>query len=181
MERRMLVKTVLAVGAAAGLGTIGVVGVARFRSRGIAADTSLAIAASEKGILIQVHKSAACSCCELWVEHLRQAGFRVEIFEEDNLGPIKERLGVPYGKGSCHTGEVEGYLIEGHVPAADIRRLLAERPQAKGLVLPGMPIGSPGMEIPDTPAQPFTVELVKLNGETEPFAHHSPPLSDASG
>ncbi len=72
----------------------------------------------------------------------------VEVFNEDNLDPIKTRLGVPFAKGSCHTGEVEGYLVEGHVPAGDIRRLLAEHPRAKGLVLPGMPIGSPGMESP---------------------------------
>lgn len=181
MERRTLVKAVLAVGAAAGLGTIGVMGVARFRSHGSAADTTLPVATGEAGTLIQVHKSPTCGCCKLWVEHLQKAGFRVEVFEEDNLGPIKERLGVPFGKGSCHTGEVEGYLIEGHVPAADIHRLLAERPQAKGLVLPGMPIGSPGMEIPDTPAQPFTVELVRMDGETEPFAHHSASPSGASG
>lgn len=175
MERRTLVKAVVAAGATVGLGAVGVWGASRLRSHGGPADSSIATVAKEDGLLIQVHKSPACGCCEQWVEHLRKDGFRVEVFEEDDMGPIKERLGVPYGKGSCHTGEVEGYLIEGHVPAGDIRRLLAERPQAKGLVLPGMPIGAPGMEIPDTPAQPYTVELVKLDGETEVFSHHAPP------
>lgn len=176
MERRTLVKAFVAVGTAAGLGAAGMLGACRFRSQGSVADSSLATAAKEAGPLIQVYKSPTCGCCEHWVEHLRKDGFAVEVFEEDNLGPVKERLGVPYGKGSCHTGEVEGYLIEGHVPAGDIRRLLAARPQAKGLVLPGMPIGSPGMEIPDTPAEAFTVELVRLDGTTEMFAHH--PAAD---
>lgn len=180
MDRRTLVKTVIAAGVSVGLGAVGVVGVRRIRSRGIAAESPPS-AASEKGPLIQVHKSPTCGCCKLWVEHLQQAGFNVEVFEEDDMGPIKARLGVPAGKGSCHTGEVEGYLVEGHVPASDIRRLLAERPRAKGLVVPGMPIGSPGMEIPDTPAQPYTVELVKLDGETEVFAQHSPSVAASGG
>ncbi|MES2858631.1 MAG: DUF411 domain-containing protein, partial [Pseudomonadota bacterium] len=92
-----------------------------------------------------VHKSESCGCCGLWVDHMRAAGFAVEVRNADNLNPVKERLGVPYGKGSCHTAEVGGYFIEGHVPAADVRRLLADKPDAKGLVLPGMPMGSPGM------------------------------------
>lgn len=110
--------------------------------------------------LMVVHKSASCGCCGLWVEHMRQVGFTVEVRNEDNLNSIKERLGVPYGKGSCHTAEVGGYFIEGHVPAADVKRLLAEKSEAKGLVLPGMPLGSPGMEVPDGTVQAYTVELV---------------------
>jgi hypothetical protein len=174
MERRALVKTVVGLGAAAGLGAVGLV---VFRSRPEPADTvatptSARSVTSANGPLIQVHKSPTCGCCEAWVTHLRKSGFIVEVFNEDNLDPIKTRLGVPFAKGSCHTCEVEGYLIEGHVPAEDIRRLLAERPRAKGLVLPGMPIGSPGMEIEGTPAQPFTVELLKLDGTTEAFSNH---------
>jgi len=90
----------------------------------------------------------------------------------DDLGLVKERLGVPYAKGSCHTAEIGGYVIEGHVPAADIKRLLEEKPNARGLVLPGMPLGSPGMEVPEGRQQPFTVELIHRDGTTEPFAQH---------
>ena len=80
---------------------------------------------------------------------------------------------MPYGKGSCHTAEVAGYFVEGHVPAADVKRLIAEKPDAKGLVLPGMPMGSPGMESPDGRIQPYTVELVARDGTVSPFAEHA--------
>lgn len=127
-----------------------------------------------------VHKSESCGCCGTWVTHVKQAGFPVEVRNEDNLQPIKERLGVPAGKGSCHTAEVDGYLIEGHVPAADIQRLLRERPDARGLVLAGMPLGSPGMEAPDGSAEAFTVELVARDGSTRPYSHHpAKPGADA--
>lgn len=124
---------------------------------------------------ILVHKSPSCGCCSLWIDHLRQAGFVVEERNTDDLNPIKTRLGVPLGKGSCHTAEVDGYLVEGHVPAQDILRLLAERPKARGLVLAGMPMGSPGMEVPDGRVQPYTVELVGMDGTTTPFSQHGPP------
>jgi len=120
-----------------------------------------------------VHKSASCGCCGLWVDHMRAAGFAVEVRNTDDLNPLKERVGVPYGKGSCHTAEVAGYFIEGHVPAADVKRLIAEKPEAKGLVLPGMPMGSPGMESPDGRAQAYTVELVGRDGATTAFAEHA--------
>lgn len=122
--------------------------------------------------LVRVHKSPSCGCCTLWVEHLRKTGFTVEVHHQDNLNPLKERLGVPYGKGSCHTAEVGGYVVEGHVPAEDIKRLLAQAPAARGLVLPGMPMGSPGMEMPDGRTQPYTVELVGHDGSTTAFAQH---------
>ena len=121
---------------------------------------------------VVVHKTPTCGCCGSWIEHLRDAGFSVEAQDHDDLGPAKERLGVPYGKGSCHTAEVGGYLVEGHVPAEDIKRLLAEKPDARGLVLPGMPVGSPGMESPDGFVQPYTVELVERDGSTRPWASH---------
>lgn len=119
-----------------------------------------------------VHKSPTCGCCGVWVEHLRAAGFAVEVRDHDNLNPVKERLGVPHGKGSCHTAEIGGYMIEGHVPVEDIRRLLAERPSARGLVLPGMPAGSPGMEMPDGRVQAYTVELVARDGSTSAYSQH---------
>lgn len=119
-----------------------------------------------------VHKSASCGCCGLWVEHMRTAGFAVEVRNTDDLNPLKERVGVPYGKGSCHTAEVGGYFIEGHVPADDVKRLLAEQPDAKGLVLPGMPAGSPGMELPDGTTESYMVELVRRDGSLTAFARH---------
>ena len=134
-----------------------------------AADVSMAAPALPRML---VHKSASCGCCGLWVEHMQAAGFVVEVRNADNVNPIKERVGVPLGKGSCHTAEVDGYFIEGHVPAGDVRRLLAERPDAKGLVVPGMPAGSPGMEMPDGRTQPYTVELVHEDGSTSEFARH---------
>ena len=122
--------------------------------------------------LVVVHKSPSCGCCGSWVEHMRKAGFQVEVRNSDNLNPVKERVGVPLGKGSCHTAEIGGYFVEGHVPAGDIKRLLAEKSDAKGLVLPGMPAGSPGMEMPDGTTQPYTVELVGRDGSTTAFAQH---------
>lgn len=130
------------------------------------------MSASQGLPLALVHKSPTCGCCELWVDHLKEAGFQVEVRDAEDITPVKQRLGVPYGKGSCHTAEIGGYFVEGHVPAADIKRLLAEKPNAKGLVLPGMPMGSPGMEAPDGKAQPYTVELVGRDGTTSPFSAH---------
>lgn len=119
-----------------------------------------------------VTKSPSCGCCHLWVEHMQRAGFIINVVDTDDLGPVKARVGVPYGKGSCHTAEIDGYFVEGHIPADDVMRLLKERPQAKGLVVPGMPAGSPGMEMPDGYTQPYVVELVARDGSTTPFAHH---------
>ncbi len=119
-----------------------------------------------------VHKTASCGCCGVWADHLKAAGFAVEIRDTDDMHPVKQRLGVPAGKASCHTAEIDGYVVEGHIPASDIKRLLTERPTARGLVLPGMPAGSPGMEMPDGYVQPYTVELVRTDGSTEPFAQH---------
>ena len=93
-----------------------------------------------------VHRDPSCGCCGAWVEHLRRAGFSVKIVETGNLYAIKQRLGVPSDLISCHTAEVVGYVVEGHVPAGAIHRLLAAKPSAVGLAVPGMPIGSPGME-----------------------------------
>ena len=96
----------------------------------------------------------------------------MQVVENDDLGPIKAQVGVPPGRGSCHTAQVDGYFVEGHVPADDIVRLLTERPDARGLALPGMPMGSPGMEVPSGEIQPYTVELVANDGRTTPFSHH---------
>jgi hypothetical protein len=95
---------------------------------------------------IAVYKDANCGCCSLWVEHLRANGFEVTVQDVENMNDYKDQYGVPGPLRSCHTGIVDGYTIEGHVPASEIRRLLDERPDARGLSVPGMPLGSPGME-----------------------------------
>ena len=122
--------------------------------------------------LLVVHKNANCGCCVVWIEHMRKAGFPVQVHDHDDMGPIKERNGVPYAKGSCHTAEIDGYFVEGHVPAADVKRLLAERPDARGITVPGMPAGSPGMEMPDGTVHPYSVELVHRDGSTTEYARH---------
>ena len=121
---------------------------------------------------VTVYKSPTCGCCMKWVEHMRKAGFEVAVNDLDNVHPVKMRVGVPPGKGSCHTAEVDGYFLEGHVPASDVKRLLGERPAAKGLAVPGMPIGSPGMEVPDGRTQAYDVELVAKDGSTSRFSRH---------
>lgn len=122
--------------------------------------------------LMTVHKSPDCGCCGIWVEHARKAGFPVRVNDTDDMLAIKQRLGIPGDLLSCHTVEVDGYVVEGHVPLKDIQRLLSERPKARGLLLPGMPVGSPGMESPDGYRQPFTVALLEHNGELSRFADH---------
>ena len=120
---------------------------------------------------VVAYRSPTCGCCELWVEHLRAAGFQVEIKNTDDIGAIKEEAGVPVGKGSCHTARVGAYWVEGHVPASDVKRLLAEKPDARGLVVPGMVHGSPGMEQGGV-TQPYDVLLIANDGSTSVFSHH---------
>ena len=111
---------------------------------------------------ILVHKDPNCSCCAGWVQHLKDAGFAVRVEETTNLQPIRKRLGVPADLAACHTAEVDRYVLEGHVPAAAVRQLLEQRPTAIGLAVPGMPVGSPGME-GRTP-QRYEVVLFGANG-----------------
>lgn len=122
---------------------------------------------------LTVHKNVGCGCCDLWVKHMQAAGFVAEVREEPNMGPIKERVGVPVAMGSCHTAEVAGYFLEGHVPAEDALRLLRERPDARGLTVPGMPLGSPGMEV-EGHSDAYDVFLVAKDGSTSVYAHHGP-------
>lgn len=96
--------------------------------------------------LVTVYKSPTCGCCEKWVDHMRASGFRVVAHDTDDMTRIKTDLGVPDSLGSCHTAVVGGYVLEGHVPSDLVRRLLRERPVTSGLAVPGMPMGSPGME-----------------------------------
>ena len=115
---------------------------------------------------IIVHRDPSCGCCGAWVAHLREAGFTAEVVETRNMQQIKDRLGLPADLASCHTGEIAGYVIEGHVPADAVKRLLAERPNAKGLAVPGMPIGSPGMEVPGQPDDTYDVVLFGPTGQS---------------
>lgn len=121
---------------------------------------------------VLVHKSPTCGCCSKWVEHLRANGFTVEVRDEADVAPAKRRLGVPAAMASCHTAEVGGYFVEGHVPAADIRRLLTQRPAVRGIAVPGMPAGSPGMELPDGRVTPYTVHQIDGEGAVSDFAQH---------
>lgn len=122
---------------------------------------------------IEVMKSASCGCCMAWSNHMREAGFTVA--EKDlplaDLNAAKVEAGLKPGQTSCHTGMIDGYVIEGHVPAREVKRLLEERPDAIGLTVPDMPYGSPGMG--DTSdADPYDVLLVKRDGSTEVFASY---------
>lgn len=121
--------------------------------------------------LVEVWKSPTCGCCNDWIKHLEANGFRVKGYDKGNIAMRKE-LGMPMKYGSCHTAKVDGYVIEGHVPAREIHRLLKERPKALGLSVPDMPIGSPGMDGPEYGGQvdPYDVLLVQRNGSASVFA-----------
>jgi hypothetical protein len=120
---------------------------------------------------VVVYKSPTCSCCSKWIEHLRQAGFKVEVHNESEMSRVKAQLGVSEELASCHTGFINGYVIEGHVPAEDIRQLLARRPKARGIAVPGMPIGSPGMEM-GKQMDSYDVLLMADGQSPSVFAHH---------
>jgi hypothetical protein len=120
--------------------------------------------------VITVYKDPSCGCCKNWIAHLIKHGYRVDAKDSPNMTEIKRTLGVPTGLTACHTAMVNGYLIEGHVPAADIDRLLAQKPKIAGLAVPGMPAGSPGME--GASAQRYQVLTFDKSGKTTVFAKH---------
>ena len=120
---------------------------------------------------VQVYKNPSCGCCAAWVEHLQAAGFSVDVTEMEDTAPIRKRYGMPERLAGCHTGVIDGYVLEGHVPAADVKRLLAAKPQAIGLVVPGMPVGSPGMEYGDR-KEPYKVLVVDRKGRDSVFASY---------
>ena len=122
---------------------------------------------------VEVYKDAFCGCCSLWIEHLQKNGMSVAAHnvEQEQLAKLKATPGVGKKLASCHTAKVGGYVIEGHVPAADIQRLLKEKPDAVGLAVPGMPIGSPGMEQGDR-KEPYEVLLVLKDGSTRVWARY---------
>ncbi len=121
---------------------------------------------------VTVYKTPTCGCCKKWSRHLENAGMRVTTIDLPDVGPLKAEHGVPSHLASCHTAIVDGYVVEGHVPAEDVLRLLDERPDIAGLAVPGMPIGSPGMEGPNP--EHYVVLAFDARGATSPFASHGP-------
>lgn len=121
--------------------------------------------------LVEVFKSESCGCCSEWVKHLESNGFAVKARNVANPTDYREKFGMPNNLGSCHSALVQGYAIEGHVPAAEIKRLLAEKPKAKGLAVPSMPLGSPGMEGPRK--DPYDVLLVRDGGRYTVYKHYN--------
>lgn len=124
--------------------------------------------------VVQVWKDPNCGCCKDWIAHMEKSGFRSQTFEVGNTA-MRARLGMPQQLGSCHTALIDGYVIEGHVPAGDIQRLLKERPKALGLSVPRMPVGSPGMDGPAYGGRkdPFEVLLVDRDGTTAVFNRYN--------
>jgi hypothetical protein len=137
---------------------------------GLLLGSILPVQRSAQAAEIIVYKSPTCGCCKKWVSHLEQHGYTVEVHNQNRnkLKSIKAEMGVPRGLQSCHTAKIGGYLIEGHVPADVIARLLKEKPQIKGLAVPGMPMGSPGMEGPRKDA--YDVLALQKNGKTSVFS-----------
>ncbi|MEQ9560652.1 MAG: DUF411 domain-containing protein [Rhodospirillales bacterium] len=119
---------------------------------------------------ITVYKSPHCGCCGAWVTHMKDHGHDVKTVGMEDLTTIKKMTGIPEPLQSCHTAVVDGYVIEGHVPASDVARLLLEKPKARGLAVPGMPVGSPGMEGPNPEA--FDVVLFQTDGSSAVYARH---------
>lgn len=137
---------------------------------GVAAALALTACGQATAATIAVIKDPNCGCCTEWVEHLRREGFTVSVTDTSDQPARSARLGVPEELRGCHTATIGGYVIEGHVPAADIRRLLAERPKGIGLAVPGMPMGSPGMEQGGRSEPYVTVLFDKASGKV--FARH---------
>jgi hypothetical protein len=127
--------------------------------------------AQAQGTAITVYRSPTCQCCGHWVDRLQAAGFQVQNQVTEDMAAIKAQYGVPSDLASCHTAIAEGYVIEGHVPAADVQRLLRDRPPVVGIAAPGMPLGSPGMEVGDR-IDPYTVFAFTEDGDPTVFAHH---------
>lgn len=128
--------------------------------------------AQHQTTIVEVFKTPTCGCCSKWVEHLRAQGFTVRTTGLDNLAEVKARHRVPPQVQSCHTALVNGYVLEGHVPAADVWRLLKERPAVAGLAVAGMPSGSPGMEVHGAKTQPYNVLAFDKQGKIQVFASY---------
>ena len=125
------------------------------------------------GPVVEVYKTPTCGCCGTWVEHLRADGFTVRVTDMPDLSRIKSSNRIPPSLQSCHTAKVGSYVVEGHVPAQDIRKVLATRPAIAGVAVAGMPIGSPGMEVAGVRPQPYDVMAFDAQGKTSVFASHN--------
>ena len=121
---------------------------------------------------LTVFASPTCGCCSDWIEHMRDKGFQAEKREVSNINRVKKEAGLPRALASCHTAFIGGYIIEGHVPASDVKRLLREQPDAAGLSVPRMPMGSPGMKVQGRGRDAFDVILFRKNGNQEVFQHY---------
>ena len=128
--------------------------------------------AETSGPLVQVWKSPTCGCCSKWVSHMRDAGFNVEATNVSDVGAYKLEYGLPAQLASCHTALVQGYIVEGHVPADDVIRMLKLQPEIKGIAVPGMPMGSPGMEAPNP--QNYETLAFDTEGNISVWAKHGP-------
>lgn len=163
---------------AIGLASAGLLAAGAYAVRSETPSTAIAKvqAAQRAGVeplpVIEVYKDANCGCCLLWVEHLREHGFTVEVTDSTDLGAVKLAYAIPGRLESCHTALVDGYVIEGHVPAVEVITLLAERPDIRGLAVPGMPIGSPGMEVQGYGVQPYKVVAFSDGGALSVFAQY---------
>ena len=120
--------------------------------------------------IVDIYKSPSCDCCGKWIAYMKKNGFSVAIHDVDNVPASRRKLGIPEKYGSCHSSKIGNYVVEGHVPAADIKRLLKEKPKALGLAVPSMPPGSPGMDIPHSP--PYETLLVQVDGSSRVYAKH---------
>lgn len=137
-----------------------------------AAALALPVVAKEALPRVEVFKNPSCGCCGAWVENMLAAGFSVSVTEVDDTSVARRRYGLPDRLGSCHTAVVGGYVVEGHVPASDVKKLLAMKPVAIGLAVPGMPIGSPGMEV-GSRKDPYQVLLVAKDGRERVFSTYN--------
>ena len=121
---------------------------------------------------LTVYKTASCGCCKGWITTMTRAGYAPKVVVVEDVTPIGKRHGVPFELSSCHLATVGGYVVVGHVPPADVARLLREKPKAVGLTVPGMPLGSPGMEAPDGRKERYETLLLLPGGKTKIFARH---------
>lgn len=136
----------------------------------VAAGLIVAAFAAQAADKVEVFKSPYCGCCGQWVEYMKRNGFEVKVTDVDNVDAARKRLGMPQKYGACHTATVGGYVVEGHVPAEDVRRLLAQKPKAVGIAVPSMPPGSPGM--PSDKPVSYDTLLVRHDGGSDVFSRH---------
>lgn len=154
------------------LGLLAPVTVAGVAVAGMATTATLLPQASAQPLpQVTAYRTASCGCCKGWLQHMRANGFQVRDVVVADLGAIKRRLGIPAQLSSCHSAQVAGFALEGHIPASDVRLLLRKRPAVAGIALPGMPLGSPGMESAYG-KEPFTVMSFTRDGRMQRFSHH---------